>query len=140
MPGPGEHIHYGIAKPIVPTAQGNGQQGSNSQPRNTGGGNTGAGNTSGNTSADGAQQITSFSSGNADVRGGGNMAAENINAQIAAASEQMAAKRAAFDKARAMVTQDINTKFSIKIPTLSAQVKAKLREYGVPITLFGEGE
>ena len=89
----------------------------------------------------GVQSITSFSSGNADGIGvGGGQAAANVNAQIEAAAEQMQAKRAAFDAARQMVTQSINEKFSIKVPTIARDVKAKLRDYGVPITLFGEGE
>ncbi|CAD7962445.1 unnamed protein product [Amoebophrya sp. A25] len=54
-------------------------------------------------------------------------------------ADEMAAKREAFNAARAQITADIHAKRTIQLPTQDPAVRTKLREYGVPITLFGEG-
>lgn len=58
---------------------------------------------------------------------------------VEVAVDEMASRREAFDQARAKITQDIHKRFTVQLPTQDGAVKLKLREYGVPITLFGEG-
>eukprot|EP00392_Amoebophrya_sp_AT5.2_P015556 g15763.t1 len=54
-------------------------------------------------------------------------------------ADEMSGKREAFNAARAEVSSTIQAKRTIALPTQDPAVRAKLREYGLPITLFGEG-
>ncbi|CAD7958557.1 unnamed protein product [Amoebophrya sp. A120] len=54
-------------------------------------------------------------------------------------ADHMAAKRELFNRERSMITADIQGRRTLQLPTRDEAVRAKLRDYGVPITLFGEG-
>jgi len=56
--------------------------------------------------------------------------------------DELIAKRHAFEEARAAIHKEVNRKFTDQnqLPSKDEDVKKKLREYGHPICLFGEGK